>query len=58
MAHKDFNVLNLCKAFSEWRNRISLFVNLPFESLDRLRLQEKLDEIGQLVLPETEAVAE
>jgi arsenate reductase len=34
-------------AFDELQNRISIFVNLPFESLDRLRLQQQLDEIGR-----------
>jgi len=38
-------------AFSETyrmlRNRISIFVNLPLASLDRLALQERLDEIGK-----------
>lgn len=29
------------------RNRISIFTSLPFKSLDRLSLQQKLDEIGQ-----------
>lgn len=37
-------------AFSETyrmlRNRISIFVNLPIPSLDRLALQERLDDIG------------
>jgi arsenate reductase len=28
-------------------NRISIFVNLPIESLDRLALQRRLDEIGR-----------
>ena len=28
-------------------NRIDIFVNLPMESLDRLSLQKRLDEIGQ-----------
>ena len=28
-------------------NRISIFVNLPMASLDRLTLQRRLDEIGQ-----------
>ena len=27
-------------------NRIGVFVNLPFASLDRLALKEQLDEIG------------
>jgi len=30
-------------------NRISLFVNLPLKSLDRLSLQQRLDEIGKAV---------
>jgi arsenate reductase len=34
------------RAFSELENRISIFVNLPIESLDRLKLQRRLDEIG------------
>lgn len=34
-------------AFDELRNRISIFVNLPFDSLDRLKLQQRLDDIGQ-----------
>ena len=34
-------------AFGELQNRISVFVNFPTDSLDRLRLQEKLDEIGR-----------
>jgi protein-tyrosine-phosphatase len=28
-------------------NRISIFVSLPFEGLDRLSLQSKLDQIGR-----------
>ena len=28
--------------------RISIFVNLPLDKLDRLWLQAKLDEIGQM----------
>lgn len=35
------------KAFSELENRISIFVNLPFESLNKLQLQKHLDQIGQ-----------
>ena len=34
-------------AFDELQNRISIFVNLPFESLDKLKLQQQLDEIGR-----------
>jgi arsenate reductase len=37
-------------AFRELQSRISIFVNLPFDSLDSLRLQEKLDEIGRIAL--------
>lgn len=29
------------------RNRIQIFANLPLDKLDRLRLKEKLDEIGK-----------
>lgn len=35
------------RTYRELRNRISIFVNLPFATLDRLRLQEKVDEIGR-----------
>ena len=38
------------RAFAELQNRISIFVNLPFASLDRLKLQKRLDEIGQIQL--------
>jgi arsenate reductase len=34
-------------AFRMLSNRISVFVNLPMSSLDRLSLQKKLDQIGQ-----------
>ncbi|MCG7961728.1 MAG: arsenate reductase ArsC [Candidatus Thiodiazotropha taylori] len=34
------------KAFNELQNRISIFVNLPIASLDKLKLQEQLDLIG------------
>jgi arsenate reductase (thioredoxin) len=34
------------KALFYLRNRISLFLNLPFESLDRMSLQHHLREIG------------
>lgn len=39
-------------AFRELQNRISIFVNLPFKSLDKLKLQQKLDEIGRTHLDE------
>ena len=35
------------KALTELESRISIFVNLPIESLDRLKLQQRLNEIGQ-----------
>ena len=35
------------KAFHELENRIKIFVSLPLGSLDSLRLQERLDEIGR-----------
>ncbi|EAV41971.1 protein tyrosine phosphatase [Roseibium aggregatum IAM 12614] len=34
-------------AFRMLSNRISVFVNLPMSSLDRLSLQKRLDQIGQ-----------
>ena len=36
------------KAYTELHRRISLFINLPFEKLSDLALQEKLDEIGRV----------
>ena len=44
-------------AFRELHNRISIFVSLPFHLLDRLRLQEKLDEIGHIRLAESKEPA-
>jgi hypothetical protein len=35
-------------AFRMLFNRITIFVNLPLEALDKLALQSKLDGIGQL----------
>lgn len=35
------------EAFRQLSSRIGIFVNLPVESLDRLSLQRKLDEIGK-----------
>lgn len=37
-------------AFRELENRIKIFVVLPLASLDRLRLQRRLDEIGRMRL--------
>ena len=34
-------------------SRINVFVNLPLESLDRLSLQRRLDEIGKGIVPTT-----
>jgi arsenate reductase len=42
------------RAFSELENRISVFVNLPFDSLDRLKLQKRLDEIGRIDMEDPE----
>lgn len=42
------------KTLFELENRIKVFVSLPLASLDRLKLQEKLDEIGQLKRTEAE----
>ena len=36
-------------AYRMLNNRISLFVNLPMASLDRLSLQKRLDQIGKTV---------
>ena len=35
------------RAYTELCRRISLFVNLPFDTLNRLALKEKLDAIGR-----------
>ena len=35
-------------AYSQLANRLSILVNLPLNSLDRLALQKKLDEIGRM----------
>jgi arsenate reductase len=34
-------------AFAQLRTRISLFANLPFEKLDRIKLQQHLSDIGR-----------
>jgi len=36
-----------CRAFDELQNRISIFVDLPFDSLDRPGLERRLVEIGE-----------
>jgi arsenate reductase len=35
------------QALSALEHRVRAFVNLPIASLDRLRLQERLEEIGR-----------
>lgn len=35
------------KAFSQLENRIKIFTSLPLGTLDRIRLQERLDAIGK-----------
>jgi protein-tyrosine-phosphatase len=40
--------LAFAEAYRQLNNRIEIFVNLPISSLDRLALQKRLDEIGQL----------
>lgn len=45
--------LAFSEAYRMLLNRISIFVNLPLASLDRLALQKQLDEIGESV-PETD----
>jgi arsenate reductase len=40
------------KAYNELQNRLSIFVSLPLDKLDRLSLQRKLDEIGRVASAE------
>ncbi len=40
-------------AFRMLNNRLSIFMNLPMASLDKLSLQKKLDDIGKAVEEET-----
>lgn len=35
------------QAFNQLQNRISLFANLPFDKLDRMKLQQALSQIGR-----------
>jgi len=44
--------LAFADAYRQMSNRISIFVNLPIQSLDRLSLQKRLSEIGRK-LPES-----
>lgn len=41
------------KAFAELQNRVSIFVNLPIESLDKLKLQKQLDDIGTITIDDS-----
>jgi arsenate reductase (thioredoxin) len=36
------------RAYNQLQNRLSIFVSLPLDKLDRLALKRKLDEIGRL----------
>jgi protein-tyrosine-phosphatase len=36
------------RAYNQLQNRLSIFVSLPLDKLDRLALKHKLDEIGRL----------
>jgi arsenate reductase len=36
------------RAFAELSNRINLFLNLPFDKIDRLALQRKVKDIGRI----------
>lgn len=40
------------RAYNELTTRISLFLNLPIDRLDRLALQRKLEDIGRISAPE------
>lgn len=43
------------RAYNELTTRISLFLNLPIDKLDRLALQRKLDEIGRVSVAQKSA---
>jgi protein-tyrosine-phosphatase len=47
-----------CRILSYLRSRIMIFTSLPFDKLDKLSLQKRLDEIGQVVSDETSVGAE
>ena len=46
------------KAFRGIESRIAIFDNLLFDSLDKLRLQQRLDKIGQVQHNQAEAIPE
>lgn len=39
------------EALRQLENRIRVFLELPFESLDRLRLERRIREVGSITLP-------
>lgn len=39
------------EAFRQLENRIKIFASLPIATMDRLRLKERVDEIGRTTLP-------
>jgi protein-tyrosine-phosphatase len=43
------------RAYNELTTRISLFLNLPIDKLDRLSLQRRLDQIGRISAAEKSA---
>ncbi len=45
------------KAYNELQNRLSIFVSLPLDKLDRLGLQRRLEEIGRIGGPEAKDAA-
>ena len=47
--------LAFADAYRQLNNRITLFCALPMNSLDRLSLQRRLDEIGQTTAPDDTA---
>jgi hypothetical protein len=42
-------------AFSALENRIKIFASLPIRTLDRIRLQARVDEIGKTPPPDDDA---
>lgn len=47
--------LAFAEAYRMLNNRLSIFVNLPIASLDRISLQRRLDDIGKTAPTKTEA---